>query len=45
VRGKRVAVNLKGAKKRFRKGVYELTVIALGDDGDQHARNVRVRLR
>ena len=45
IRGKRVAFNLKGRKKRFRKGVYELTVIALGDDGDQHARNVRVRFR
>jgi len=45
VHGKRVAVNLKGPKKRFRKGVYELTVIAVADDGDQHARNVRVRLK
>jgi hypothetical protein len=45
VHGKRVALNLKGRKKRFRKGVYQLTVIALGDDGDQHARNVRVRFR
>jgi hypothetical protein len=45
VHSKRVALNLKGRKKRFRKGVYELTVIALGDDGDQHARNVRVRFR
>jgi hypothetical protein len=45
VHGKRVAFNLKGAKKRFRSGVYQLTVIALGDDGEQHARNVRVRLK
>jgi hypothetical protein len=45
VHGKRVAVNLRGKKKRLRQGVYELTVIALGDDGDQHARNVRVRFR
>jgi hypothetical protein len=45
VHGKRVAMNLKGSKKRFRKGVYELTVIAVDRDGDQHARNVRVRLR
>jgi hypothetical protein len=45
VHGKRVALNLKGKTKRFRKGVYELTVIALGEDGDQSARNVRVRFR
>ena len=45
VHGKRVALNLKGRKKRFRKGVYELTVIALAEDGDQSARNVRVRFR
>ena len=45
VQGKRVAFNLKGPKKRFRKGVYELSVIAVGDDGEQHARNVRVRLK
>ena len=45
VRGKRVAFNLKGGKKRFRNGVYELSVIALGEDGEQHARNVRVRLK
>jgi hypothetical protein len=36
---------MKGPKKRFRKDVYELTVIAYGDDGEQHARNVRVRLK
>jgi hypothetical protein len=45
VQGKRVAFNLKGAKKRMRNGVYELTVIAVGDDGEQYARNVRVRLK
>jgi len=45
VYGKRAAFNLKGAKKRLRKGVYELTVIALDDDGEQHGRNVRVRFR
>jgi len=45
VHGKRVAVKLKGRKKRFRKGVYEMTVIAFSEDGDQSARNVRVRLR
>lgn len=45
VQGKRIAFNLKGAKKRMRKGVYELTVIAVGDDGEQYARNVRVRLK
>jgi len=45
VHGKRVAFNLKGSKKRLRTGVYEVTVIALAEDGDQNARNVRVRLR
>jgi hypothetical protein len=45
VRSKRVAFNLKGLKKRFRKGVYHLTVIAHGEDGEQYARNVRVRLK
>jgi hypothetical protein len=45
VRGKRVAFNLKGAKKRLRRGVYELTVIALDEDGEQYSRNVRVRLK
>jgi hypothetical protein len=45
IRGKRVAFNLKGAKKRFRKGVYELTVIARDDEGEQYARNVRVRFK
>jgi hypothetical protein len=43
--GKRVAFNLKGAKKRLRKGLYELDVIAFGEDGEQYARKVRVRLR
>src|SRR5215211_5238859 len=45
VHGKRVAFNLKVSKKRLRTGVYEVTVIALAEDGDQNARNVRVRLR
>jgi hypothetical protein len=44
-RGKRVAFNLKGAKKRLRKGLYELDVIAFDEDGEQYARKVRVRLR
>ncbi len=43
--GKRVAFNLKGAKKRLRKGLYELDVIAFDEDGEQYARKVRVRLR
>jgi hypothetical protein len=44
VHGKRVAFNLKPAK-RLRKGVYELQVLAVGADGEQFSRLVRVRLR
>jgi hypothetical protein len=45
VQRNRVAINLKGSKKRLRKGVYQLTVIALDADGEQHARHMRVRFR
>jgi hypothetical protein len=45
VRRNRVAFNLKGGKKRFRRGVYQLTVIARAEDGEQYARNVRVRFK
>ena len=44
VHGKRVAFNLKPGK-RLRKGVYELQVLAVGADGEQFSRLVRVRLR
>jgi hypothetical protein len=44
VRRKRAAFNLKPGRK-LRNGVYQLTLIAVDADGDQHARNVRVRLR
>jgi hypothetical protein len=44
VERKRAAFNLKPGK-RLRNGVYQLTLIAVDADGDQHARNVRVRLR
>lgn len=43
-RGKRVAVNLK-PRKRLRKGLYEVDVMALGQDGEQSIRRVRARLK
>ena len=44
VHGHRVALHLKSSR-RLRRGVYQLAVIAHGDDGEQHGRTVRVRIR
>jgi len=44
VHGKRVALTLR-THKRLRKGVYELDVIALSAEGEQHSRKIRARLR